>query len=182
MGMKENNIPVDATGQPDLSYYTEPAAYYADMINQSLRATHVRGYDAKLEFARLVHGSWGLIAKGADAIPYAVELLRSTEAQGREQGAAVLARVGKDEVVSQLLTTLASEKDRQTMDGIVIALGAIRNRKAIPALAELIENEATDGDTRWTAVESLGQIVRRRFVDRPDPIKAALDWLMKNKI
>ncbi len=46
--LKENNIPVDATGKPDLSGYVDTAAYYAAMHDQALKAARVAGYDARL--------------------------------------------------------------------------------------------------------------------------------------
>ena len=70
-----------------------------------------------------------------------------------------------------------AETDEEARDSLIQALGGLRNRAAIPALAALIEDEDADGDTRWTAVESLGRIVRRRFLDKPDPVAAARDWI-----
>jgi hypothetical protein len=90
--LKENNIPVDATGKPDLSGYVDTAAYYAAMHDQALKAARVAGYDARLEFARRVHGTWGLIARGAESVPYALAMLASKESDAREDGAAVLSR------------------------------------------------------------------------------------------
>ena len=56
----------------------------------------------------------------------------------------------------------------------------MKNRAAIPALAALIKDESTDGDTRWTAVESLGRIVRKRFLAQPEPVAAAVTWLNRH--
>jgi len=74
-------------------------------------------------------------------------------------------------------TRLAAETDVEARDSLIQALGGLRNRAAIPALAALIEDEDADSDTRWTAVESLGRIVRRRFLDKSDPVAAARDWI-----
>jgi hypothetical protein len=170
--LKENNIPVDARGRPELSGYTDSAAYYAAMHDQGLRA---------MEFARRVHGTWGLIAKGAESIPHALAMLRSKDSDAREDGAAVLGEIGKNgEVVEELLSALASELDTQARDSVILALGRMRNRGAIPALAALIEDESTDGDTRWTAVESLGRIVQKRFLAQPEPVAAAVTWLKRH--
>ena len=68
----------------------------------------------------------------------------------------------------------------EAKDSMIITLGSLKSRKAIPALAAIIRVAAQDHDTRWTAVESLGTIVRRRFTDKEDPIEAALDWLTKH--
>jgi hypothetical protein len=63
---------------------------------------------------------------------------------------------------------------------MILTLGRLKSRKAIPALASIIRDDAQNHDTRWTAVESLGTIVRRRFIDSEDPIAAALTWVAKH--
>jgi HEAT repeat protein len=89
--------------------------------------------------------------------------------------------VGKDEsVVTETLARLSAETDTTTRDSLILALGEFRNRRAIPTLAAIIRDETADGDTRWTAVESLGKIVRQRFLKQGAPIEAAIDWLKKH--
>ena len=103
----------------------------------------------------------GLISCGAEAIPCAVELLANRDPEIREDGAAVLGALGEDErVVDALLSALEREDE-----------------KAIPFLATTIRDSETDGDTRFTAIQSLGQIARRRFDRQPEPEAAALEWL-----
>ena len=133
-------------------------------------------------FAERTHGCWGLIANGEEAIPYALAMLSSAKPDAREYGAARLAEIGRGEgVVRSLLETLAAETDIEARDSLIQALGGLRNRAAIPALATLIEDEDVDGDTRWTAVESLGRIVRRRFLGKHDPVAAAKDWIVADR-
>jgi hypothetical protein len=62
MGAEEDRIPIDPSGRPDLSYYTQSAEYYAAM--------HARAIAPGGIFAEPTHGSWGLIAKGNEAIPH----------------------------------------------------------------------------------------------------------------
>ena len=182
MRLKEDAIPKDKQGRPDISRYTDSAQYYVAMYQQYLDASASRNYDANLEFRRRVHATWGLIAKGVEAVPHALAMLKGKDADAREDGAAILAEVGKDSgAVEQVLEALAAEKDATARDSMVLALGALKARAAIPALAGLIRDAATDGDTRWTAVESLGRIVRRRFVKESDPVKAAIEWLAKHE-
>jgi HEAT repeat protein len=170
MGAEEDRIPIDPSGRPDLSYYTRSAEYYAAM--------HARAIAPGGSFAERTHGCWGLIAKGEEAISHALAMLASAKPDAREDGAAILAEIGKgDGVVQSLLVALAAETDVQARDCLIAALGGLRNRAAIPALAALIEEEDVDADTRWTAVESLGRIVRRRFLAKPDPVAAAQDWI-----
>ena len=170
MGAEEDRIPIDPSGRPDLSYYTQSAEYYAAM--------HARAIAPGGTFAERSHGSWGLIAKGKEAIPHALAMLASAEPDAREDGAGILAEVGKGaDVVQSVLAALAAETDVEARDSLIQALGGLRNRAAIPALAAVIDDEEADGDTRWTAVESLGRIIRRRFLDKPDPVAAARAWI-----
>ena len=186
--LKEDSYPLDKTGprgKPDLSYYRDSLAYYIQMYEHFLDSLEGRktgvGYEVELQFARRVHAQWGLIAKGAEAAPYALSLLQRPEPEAREDGASLLAELGKDNgVVDALLESLGSETELEARDSMIITLGSLKSRKAVPALAEIIRDAAQDHDTRWTAVESLGTIVRRRFTDKEDPIEAALDWLAKH--
>ena len=124
---------------------------------------------------------WGLIAKGVEAIAYALTLLGRPEAEAREDAAAILETVGQDTVVvDELLKSLNSETDITAKDSLVIAVGRLKSRKAIPSLAKIIRDQVEDRDTRWNAVESLGLIVRRRFLDQKEPIQSAIDWLAKH--
>jgi hypothetical protein len=179
--LKEDRIPVDSNGRPDLSRYRDPPEYYADMYTaypDSLKSRAADPQESNLAFRRRVHAVWGLIANGTGAIPIALDMLHSSSADAREDGAAILAEIGTDPaVLGHLLKALAEETDTTARDSIVQALGTLKNRKAIPALAALIRDNNTDADTRRTAVESLGRIVRRRFLRQDDPIQAALAWL-----
>lgn len=189
MSLKEDKYPVDkrgaSRGRPDLRCYTDSLAYYSKMYEQFLDTLEGRkqgiGYEPDLAFKRRVHAMWGLIAKGVEAIAYALTLLGRPEAEAREDAAAILETVGKENaVVDELLKSLNSETDITAKDSLVIAVGRLKSRKAIPSLAKIIRDQVEDRDTRWTAVESLGLIVRRRFLDQKEPIQSAIDWLAKH--
>ena len=181
MKLKESRYPTDAKGKPDLRYYTDPVDYYVAMYEQhlgTLEGKQGAGYEVDLAFARRVHAMWGLIAKGASAAPYALALLERSVPEAREDGAAILAELGRDEaVVDKLIESLKVESDTVARDSIIIALGRFRNRKAIPSLAAIIQASGTDSDTRYTAVESLGRIVRKRFMKQENPVEAAKAWI-----
>lgn len=186
--MKEDKYPEDKNGprgKPDLTYYRDSLSYYIQMYEKFLDSVEGRktgqGYEVELQFKRRVHALWGLIAKGAEAAPYALSLLRRSEPEAREDGSSILAELGKDNgVIDAMLESLKSETEIEARDSMIITLGSLKNRKAIPALAAIIRDGGQDHDTRWTAVESLGAIVRRRFIDKEDPIEAALDWIAKH--
>lgn len=65
----------------------------------------------------------------------------------------------------------------QAKDSAIVALGAMKNKEAIPALAKLVRDDAADVDTRWTAMQPLGKLARRRFDRTDDPAAAAVAWL-----
>jgi hypothetical protein len=58
----------------------------------------------------------------------------------------------------------------------------MRNKAAVPALAHIIRDESEDHDTRWTAVEALGRVVRRRFLKQGEPLQAAILWLDRHPV
>ena len=178
MRLKEDRYPVDARGRPDLGYYTDSLEYYIGMYEQQLATLRGKNAETDLVFSRRVHAMWGLIAKSGAAAPYARGLLRYSEPEAREDGAAILAELGKDDgVVDNLLDSLKSETDSTARDSLIAAVGRLKSKKAIPVLAAIIRDGSTDRDTRWTAVESLGVIVRKRFLKQENPIQAALAWL-----
>ena len=180
--LEEVYYPKDEKGRPDLSYYTKPLGYYINMYEEFL-ATYLKG---DLEIARMpydqrIHGSWGLISKGSEAIPYALSLLTRKEPEAREDACGIFLAFGEDEnVLDQVISKLQNEPDTLVRDTMILVLGEMKNIKAIPILAEFIFDPATDGDTRWTAIESLGKIVRKRFLKKEDPELAARVWLQKN--
>jgi HEAT repeat protein len=121
---------------------------------------------------------WGLISKGAAAAPYAVELLGRSVPEAREDGAAILAELGRDEAaVDQLVGCLETETDTIARDSIILALGRLKNRKALGSLAAIVQDASADGDTRWLAIESLGRVVGKRFLKQENPVEAAMAWL-----
>lgn len=174
------NTPLNEQRIPEPRFFTKSAEYYAQMLHAAVSLydnSPCKG-DAALIYACYVHADWGLIYSGAAAIPYALEMLKSSVPEAREAGAGILAALGKDDaVVEALLASLATETDTTARDTLILALGQLRNRKAISALAAIIKDPTADGDTRHTAAESLGRIVRRRFLNESDPVAAAIQWL-----
>src|SRR5262249_53726104 len=115
MDLKEAKYPVDASGRPQLQYYTDSLEYYIQMYEQHLGTLQGKtgpGYEIELAFSRRVHAQWGLISKAAAAVPYALSLLGRTIPEAREDGAAILSAFGRDDaVVDKMLETLRFETD-----------------------------------------------------------------------
>jgi hypothetical protein len=181
--LKEDNYPRDKSGKPDLSYYTDSLEYYVEMYEQFLHeflGPRLPPEQLRLALKRRANGQWGLIAKGPAAIPYALKLLKHGEPEAREDGAGILEWIGLDgSTAESLLAALAIETEATARDTMIGTLGTLRSRAAIPALATIIRDAAINFDTRWTAMESLGEIVGHRFDKGADPIQAAITWLDK---
>jgi hypothetical protein len=179
--LKEDAYPVDGQGRPDLSYYKDSPEYYFGLIQQyigTLEGKQGAGYEPELAFRRCVHGQWGLIARGDAAVPYAMRLLEHPVAEAKESGAGVLASLREQPgVVDALLKSLDDAGSDEARDTMIGALGALRAKDAIPALARMLRDERTNPDTRWNVAEALGAIARRPFHRESDPVAAALEWL-----
>ncbi|HSF27127.1 MAG TPA: HEAT repeat domain-containing protein [Actinomycetes bacterium] len=163
-------VSIDARGVPDLTQLRWPASDYYALHLEAIRED---------DFPKRVMASWGLIARGVEAMPFLLKMLHSDSADSREDAAGALAWIGTSspEVVAALLDALRRSVADEERDSILLGLGGLRAREAVPAVAEILRDPTVDGDTRHTAAEALGQIVRRRFDKQPDPIQAALGWL-----
>ena len=108
--------------------------------------------------------SWGLLARGREGLPFALQLIHSDDPDAREQGASLLGSLGKDpSITDELVKMLESETDDVARDSAIIALGQMKSKWALPTLEKILRDTTADSDTRWTAGESVGRIVRRRF-------------------
>jgi len=177
--LPEDRIPIDRKGKPGLSYYSEPLPHYIDLYNSFLR-TRRRGASSeeqKLAWKQRVHGTWGLFVKGQEALPYLLTLIRHPNPDAREDGSYLLGRLKLEAGVSeQLLGCLQKEQDLVAKSSMIEALGRLRYRPAIPAIASLVLNKEIDIDTRWNAADSLAQLVRQDF-SGPDKLLKAEAWL-----
>ncbi|QIG43815.1 hypothetical protein G5V58_14480 [Nocardioides anomalus] len=162
--------PENSRGVPDLTQLTDPAASYHQQHLDALRDG---------DFRARATASWGLIARGRESLPFLGSMLASRDPDSVADAAGVLAWLGHADptFVDGLVAALPRQADHESTDAIVLALGALGSRKAVPALAALVRDDGTDGDTMACAVESLGKVARRRFDRRPDPRAAARAWL-----
>jgi HEAT repeats len=185
MYFKEDRYPLASDGKPDLSYFTDTLEYYVEMYETFARSIN-RKLDiseAEKEFNRRCHAVSGLIAHGAAAIPYALKMLSNGESEVRQDGADVLEELGqRRHVVEHLVTALVNETNAEALSTLIAALGRLRARQVLPALARILSSREDDRELQWNAAEAVGRIVRRSFMRRPDPVKAALEWLEKQPV
>lgn len=189
-------VALDERRAPKTSELTKPLEYYIalyerswavlDELPKDVRPGHpdFKWYTRQVTnaYQNRVVATWGMIARGAAAVPYAATMLKSREADIREDATGIFEALARQselasQIVDDLLAALKRETESLPRDGIILALGAMKDKRAIPALAETIRNPEADSDTRWTAVESLGHIVRRNFMKEAAPIEAAQPWL-----
>jgi hypothetical protein len=158
-------------GMPDLRTFKKSSAYYYDLHLQAIREDG--------NFEKRVMASWGLIARGRESIPYLQQMLTSPEADSREDAAGAFAWMASDVggIAADLIAALDVETDQQSRDSIILALGSLKSRDAIPSLGAIVRDPQTDGDTLSLAIESLGKVVRRRFDRTADPLASAIEWL-----
>lgn len=133
----------------------------------------------EFDFGKRVEGQWGLIAKGEDALPLLVALLKHPDPEARSDAAGGLGhlRESSPHIEQALVAALRDAASNEERDSTLVALGQLRSKAALPLVAALIRNEGTDGDTKELAISTLGQIVRRRFDRQPDRGDAARDYL-----
>lgn len=191
-----SNVPTTEEGVPDRAYFDRSASYYAEMAKTALSLFDAtpRAAQGDLDLVYKCHltAEWGLIYAGNEAIPYALTMLESPVPEMRASGASILSEVGKDggvisEIIAAFDRELAKSADGEsnahpgeTLDSMLIAIGNIKSKKAIPSLATFLRDTSANVDSRYVAAESLGKIVRKRFDKNSDPIAEALIWLEKH--
>lgn len=176
---EEDLIPQIERGVPDPKGFGRPIEYYIDMHGQWAR--YLEGGDfskvpATRAFKARVYATHGLIAKGEEALPYALTLLASKIPEYREDAAGILEAFGKrPEVVAALIRAAEVEEDLVALSALVEALGRTEAREAIPVLARILRKG--DTDTQWDTAEALGRIAGKRFGNQPDRVAKAFAWL-----
>lgn len=186
--LEEDDIPMDKSspvrGKRDLSYYTKPLDHYIGLYEAALQQVSKNESTRdriNLAWRQRVHGCNGLLVKGSEAVPYLLRLVSHEDPDAREDAAFLLGELRDNkEVAGVLLAQLVDETDLVVQSATIEALGKLRYRPAIPALAALILDGTSDRDVRLDAVESLGRIVKHSFSQAQDPLAEAASWLRAN--
>lgn len=157
-------------GMPDLESLRESPEIYYERHRRAI---------ADGDFEARAMASWGLIARGSASLPFLKAMLTSESPDTREDAAGAYGWLAQHEptVVDELITAVRAEGDVTARDSMVMALGALKDKRALPVLAELLRDPLTDGDSQSLVIEALGRVARRRFDKKPDPLDAALDYV-----
>jgi hypothetical protein len=129
--------------------------------------------------------------RGTEIHDWARRLLIHTDYDARETGAWLIGELGKrgqlgdaiEGVVEELAALVdrpieEDSKESQAIDAAIISLGKTGHPKAIPILRHVLTSgkREHDGDTAWTAAETLSMMTGEPFMEASDPVEAARAW------
>ncbi len=130
---------------------------------------------------RRARATWALAQGGVESIRFALQMLRSTDVDERDDARGILRQMGcRDQLVDSLIGSLGRTSDPEAVAAITLALGEMRNSRAIPILGSVLDSGVADPRIRWLTVTSLGKLAQRRFDRSEDPEGAARAWLYSN--
>jgi hypothetical protein len=189
-------IPSSYKNGPELSYYTESPTYYYKLIDDCVKyfkdkpkgATKEDKNKALIAYRRMVHATWGLIARGAESLPYALQLSKSSNRDKNQAANSVWGWLRKEVRVYTIIETLrlqlANEKELQKVVEIIECLGYLRNQKAIEIISPYLLNSSEDKEIQLKSAIAIGMIAHKRFdkTEKSDEtIQLAINWLEKKK-
>lgn len=130
---------------------------------------------------RRTRATWALANGEEESIPFALQMLRSSDSDERADARVIFRQMGcRDQLVDSLVASLCRQSDPAAVADMTVALGEMRNEKAVPILRSVLDSDFADAGTRWLAVSSLGKLAQRRFDRSDDPEQAARAWLDAN--
>jgi len=162
------------------AYHAYQSAMTALTANPALKEMDLTTARAKL-FEHRARARWALATKGLEALPFALQMLHSSDMDERDDARGILCRMGTDdEVVDTLLDALRDTADPEILADLIVALGATANARAIPALVSILRNPAMIDFHKSAAIKSLGKLAQRRFDQTEDPFASLNAWLEAN--
>jgi hypothetical protein len=144
------------------------------------------------DYAEFVGAYNELATRGPEIRDWCRHLLTHPDYAARESGAFLLGKLGSrgqlGDVVEAVVAELGSltrrpmetdGKESQAVDSAILALAEIGHPNGLPHLRAVLLSDASSlvGDSQWTAAGALGQMVGEPFMDSPDPVNAAREWM-----
>ncbi len=196
-------IPHSFDHGPDLTYLIESADYYYDLICRSAgdMVDWEQQWDPEIRpravksHHRMVMGTWGLIARGADGMIQANALMHHDLPQVRVCGEHFflgIRHAGRvPEVYQQVCKRLGVEGEgvdeyphlepTPSIMGLIGSLGWLRARQSVPLLSHYTMRLDQDEPIRLAAAISLGRVVHKRFDRQPEiAIELACKWVAQH--
>jgi len=182
-----------------LTSFVRPVEHYARYIDdylESLDSPRVAPRGAPplaaewqvYDYQKYVLGQWGLIARGpSEALPTVLRLLQHRIPEGRQAASGVLGAWANGGTAIEELVLATAEKelagpaaDIETLSTLIGILGRARSEASLPLLARVLRDpNSCNGDVDWCAIEAIGEIAGRNFVEGPDAKQAAERWLQQ---
>jgi hypothetical protein len=107
-------------------------------------------------FEQRSRARWALAARGAESLPFAVQMLRSSDAVEREDGRALLGLVAKEENAPDILVgMLADSEDSELSCYLVTLLGEQPIVRTLSLLMAVVSDPDTAVGTKQAAREAL---------------------------
>jgi hypothetical protein len=107
-------------------------------------------------FEQRSRARWALAARGAESLPFAVQMLRSSDAVEREDGRALLGLVAKEENAPDILVgMLADSEDSELSCYLVTLLGEQPIVRTLSLLKAVVSDPDTAVGTKQAAREAL---------------------------
>jgi len=193
--LEEAHYPRDASGAPDLTRFTKSVEHYARYIRDYLESLESpRGARPPAqewqayEYQKYVLGQWGLIARGpSQALPTVMRLLQHRIPEGRQAASAVLgAWADRGAALEEPMLAAADKElvspdpDIETLSMLIGMLGRERSEASLPLLARVLRDpNSRNGDIDRCAIEAIGDIAGRKFIDASEPEQATERWLQQ---
>jgi PBS lyase HEAT-like repeat len=165
----------------------------AELSSEELMATCERFWGHPHgDYGEFVWADTELANRGPEIRDWCRRLLTNPDYRARETGAFLLGQLGArgqlgdavEAVVAELgaLTARPVEEDSKETQAIVAAVNAlarIGHPAAISHIRAVLMSDDEDivGDTQWDAADALGRLVGQSFMQPPDPVGAARNWL-----
>jgi hypothetical protein len=109
-------------------------------------------------FEQRSRARWALASRGAEALPFAVEMLASSDSEEREDGRALLGLVVNEDDAADFLVEMLAESDDPDLSRHLVRLLAEQPR-AIPLLTAVISNPETRPETKQAVGEALAILI-----------------------
>lgn len=175
--------------QPPFEEIKDPAERVNAMIDEALSTEGTQRRNT------YVLATNELGARGSEILEWARRQLSHPDYEAREMAAWWIGQLGTrdqlgsdvEEVIDEL-GALANRpvgeenKERQAIDGAVMAIGKTGHRKGIAVLRGVLFSTEWyhEDDTKWNAADALGKLVGQSFMDQADPVESARQWLENN--
>jgi hypothetical protein len=145
-----------------------------------------------IEYGEFVLAFNVLARRGPEIRDWCRRLLTHPDYWARESGAFLIGQLDSRGQLGDALEAVVAElgaltrrpmehdgKESQAIDAAIAALAEIGHPTVLTHIWAVLlsDNNWLAGDTQWAAAEALDRLVGQPFMESPDPVEAAREWL-----